>query len=142
MWSNVTFNYIVILYKKRFSYLAVKEGTIRLVNGNTNLQGRLEIYHNNTWGTICDDSFDILDANVACRQLGFSSAINYANSFYNGQASGKIWLDDLHCSGFESSLIDCYHRGWGAHNCKHSEDIGISCYNGIINPFYCYLSYH
>lgn len=107
------------------------EGALRLVDGKTDLQGRLEIYHDNVWGTICNDSFDILGANVACRQLGYSSAIDYSTYLYNGQGSRKIWLDDLHCTGFEPSLINCYHRGWGTTRCTHSQDIGISCYKGI-----------
>ena len=41
--------------------------------------------------------------------------------------SGLILLDDLHCTGRESRLIDCPHRGVGVHNCGHSEDAGVRC---------------
>ena len=46
---------------------------VRLRGGQTEREGRLEIFHNDQWGTICDDSWDSLDATVACRSLGFSS---------------------------------------------------------------------
>lgn len=48
------------------------QGSIRLVGGSNRLQGRIEVCNNNAWGTVCDDAFGTNDANVACRQLGFS----------------------------------------------------------------------
>ena len=87
----------------------------------------MEVYYNGTWGTVCDDLWDIDDARVVCRQLGFRYALNaYGNARY-GQGTGPILLDRLSCFGSESSLYSCSHTGLGSHNCDHSEDASVRC---------------
>ena len=91
----------------------------------------MEIYHDGQWGTVCDDGWDINDARAVCRQLGFSSASQYKRNAYFGEGSGKIWLDDVVCTGSEIFLKDCSHPGWETHNCGHDEDAGVICYGTI-----------
>ncbi|XP_040891443.1 deleted in malignant brain tumors 1 protein-like isoform X14 [Toxotes jaculatrix] len=104
------------------------EGQVRLANGgNSSCSGRVEIYHNGQWGTVCDDSWDLNDANVVCRQLGCGRARSAPQSAHFGQGSGLIWLDDVSCSGSEPSITDCGHPEFGVHNCGHGEDASIVC---------------
>ncbi|XP_015253927.1 PREDICTED: macrophage receptor MARCO [Cyprinodon variegatus] len=60
---------------------------VRLVPGRN--RGRVEVMHNNDWGTICDDSFDLLDGRVICKMLGFQSAINYFTAA-PGKQTGNV----------------------------------------------------
>ncbi|XP_025760612.1 deleted in malignant brain tumors 1 protein-like [Oreochromis niloticus] len=101
---------------------------IRLVgSGSTRCSGRVEIYHNNSWGTVCDDGWDINDAEVVCRQLNCGSALEAPHSAHFGAGTGQIWLDNVTCSGNESSVNECQHSGFGAHNCVHQQEAGVIC---------------
>ncbi|XP_026564233.1 scavenger receptor cysteine-rich domain-containing group B protein [Pseudonaja textilis] len=100
---------------------------VRLVNGRTRCQGRVEIFYNNTWGTVCDDDWDIVDANVVCRQLGCSHAIGMPPALSFGRGQGPIFLDNVDCKGREAALSECSSRGWGIHNCYHYEDVAVMC---------------
>ena len=94
---------------------------------NGNHSGRLEVFYQGQWGTICDDLWGLPDATVACRQLGYVYAVKALQGRDVTRGTGQIWLDDVSCSGNERSLADCPHRGWGSHNCGHSEDAGVEC---------------
>lgn len=106
---------------------AQQNGDLRLVDGDTTNEGRVEVYYDDQWGTVCDDSWNFRDADVVCRQLGYERAqeIHYRAKF--GEGSGPIWLDDLECGNQAESIVECRHGGWGEHNCRHSEDAGVNC---------------
>ena len=100
---------------------------LRLANGNRKSEGRVEIFYNDTWGTVCDDSWDLRDAIVVCRQLGYPSALTAKGSASFGSGIGQIWLDDVGCLGSESSIDMCPRNKWGDNNCDHSEDASVVC---------------
>ena len=107
------------------------DGDLRLVGGEEDHEGRVEVYHDGEWGTVCDDYWGIADARVACRQLGFANANAAPRRARFGEGSGPIWMDNMDCTGAETALADCEFRGWGVHNCRHREDAGAVCTTGV-----------
>ena len=102
--------------------------TVRLVSPtNLPLSGRVEVFYNGIWGTICDDLWNPQAAEVVCRQLGYHGALSAPRAAAFGQGTGQIWLDDVRCVGNEKSISQCSHRGWGVENCGHSKDAGVVC---------------
>ena len=87
----------------------------------------MEVYYNGVWGTVCGDGWDLDDAQVVCRQLGFGLAI--AVPFYE-EDGGQIWLENVDCTGTELTVENCSHHGWGIENCDHAEYAGVECSNG------------
>ena len=129
---------------------------MRLVNGSTAYEGRVEVCYNGTYGTVCDDKWDVLDAAVVCRQLGYNSTgtfsirvcmfmseraiitmnmisslpsavVAVSNGYFGAASSVPIHLDNVLCSGTEESLFSCSSPSVGTHNCEHTEDAGVIC---------------
>uniref|UniRef100_A0A669CWU0 SRCR domain-containing protein n=1 Tax=Oreochromis niloticus TaxID=8128 RepID=A0A669CWU0_ORENI len=97
-----------------------REGDVRLFGSKNVSEGRVEIYHDGKWGTVCDDNWDMADARVLCRQLNFPGARSIVTGKDYGQgAPGPIWLDDVNCKGTETHLFTCEFKGWGETDCTH-----------------------
>ena len=107
---------------------------VRLANG-TDSSGRVEVCYSGTWGTVCDDEWDITDATVVCKELGFVQALAaYRGGFY-GAGNGDILMDNVQCNGMETSLVNCTFKGWTINDCSHDNDAGVLC-GGNKLPYY------
>ncbi|XP_044175343.1 pulmonary surfactant-associated protein D-like [Acropora millepora] len=107
--------------------------SIRLVNSDSSnkLSGRVELFYQGSWGTICDDGWGINDAQVVCRQLGFPLASRAIGRASYGQGSGHILLDEVGCNGGEAFIESCFSRGFKQHDCDHNEDASVECSSTI-----------
>ena len=110
-------------------------GTVRLADRPTKYEGRVEVYHNGEWGTVCDDGWDLNDAQVVCTELGLGNALAARRNAFYGEGKDTIWFDNMNCTGSELLIENCSHGEWGIQNCNHSQDAGVKCVPGT----YLYL---
>uniref|UniRef100_A0AAY5EHY3 SRCR domain-containing protein n=1 Tax=Electrophorus electricus TaxID=8005 RepID=A0AAY5EHY3_ELEEL len=101
--------------------------SVRLVNGGSRCAGRVEVLHRGQWGTVCSFGWDMRDAAVVCRELSCGEAVDAVHNAHFGPGSGQTWMDNVDCSGSESTLKNCRSAGWGVTNCRHTEDAGVRC---------------
>ena len=141
-----------------------------MVNG-TNTSGRIEVCvsHREGFGTVCDDQWDVLDAQVACRQLGLTDGMVYSYISINlplnntkinyddyivaipvrkayfgmGRHDQAILMDGVSCSGTELALQNC--SSSADIDCDHSEDAGVIClskYDAHSNAAQAHMDMH
>ena len=110
-----------------FSLAFVLSASLRLVGGSARTNGRVEVYHEGRWGTVCGRHFTEQDAIVVCKALGFKSVedIKYNTEF--GEGYGPVWLHRVDCYGDEKKFEYCGHFPWATGDCWHDEDVGVSC---------------
>ena len=114
---------------------------VRLVDGLTNEDGRVEVCFNRVWGSVCDDDWDARDAKVVCRQLGIEGCKPSFSEYFllilllqhqlpikNIMFCLFYHLDDVRGIGYENKLSECGHSGVGVHDCAtRSEEAGVVC---------------
>ncbi|XP_022378895.1 galectin-3-binding protein isoform X1 [Enhydra lutris kenyoni] len=106
-----------------------EDGDMRLADGNTPSEGRVEIFYRGQWGTVCDNLWDLTDASVVCRALGFTNATEALGGAAFGPGTGPVMLDEVECTGTEPSLANCTSLGWLKSRCRHSQDASAVCTN-------------
>ncbi|KAM7067296.1 galectin-3-binding protein [Molossus nigricans] len=107
----------------------VQDGDMRLADGDAANKGRVEIFYGGQWGTVCDNLWDLTDASVVCRALGFENATEAVGGAAFGPGTGPVMLDEVQCTGTEPSLANCSSLGWLKSRCGHRQDAGVICSN-------------
>ncbi|KAG5829999.1 hypothetical protein ANANG_G00319530, partial [Anguilla anguilla] len=100
---------------------------LRLVGGEGGCSGRLEVFHEGSWRKVCGDSWDVMDVQVVCRQLGCGSAAKAHSNATFGTGNGTLWLTEVNCRGTEMHLWDCPHSVHQHSRCPHQNQAGVTC---------------
>ena len=103
---------------------------LRLVNGTSPLEGRVEVFYNNQWGTVCGQGANYYDARVICWHLGYGDALSLKRRAEFGEGTGPVWIKPS-CYGDETSLLQCKLGAGQAGGCErnygHTRDLGVVC---------------
>ena len=107
--------------------------TVKLEPSSSQTRGLIQVMYNNTWGSVCSEYWDLEDANVICRQLGYESAISTFTGITDGYSvTGTIWISRSACLGTETSIGDCFMESiWGENTCTHEQDMAVECSSGM-----------
>ena len=102
--------------------------SVRLVDGKHRWEGTVEVLYRGIWGTVCDNGWDIWDANTVCRQLSFKGAVAAPRRSAFGSHYRTRWMDQVQCKGNESTLSDCLHNGLGVDYCSSYSLASVVCH--------------
>lgn len=118
------------------------------MNGSGRHEGRVEVYTNGQWGTVCDNNWSFDDAIVVCSQLGYEQVVAIHGQAFFGEGVGPISYNNLECTGSETNLTQCPQNGNGPLSCDHSEDAGVTCFGmsltmvwQVVIGLYCLRSF-
>ena len=118
---------LVALVLQLANCIASTDGGVRLSTAGSVVatSGRVEVSVNGEWGTVCDNAWNLDDANVVCRQLGYDGAW----TAYYQPGEGLIKIEEPQCSGEEATLLDCWtaQSNGGSVFCSHGRDVAVDC---------------
>jgi len=104
---------------------------VRVQDGSQAYNGRVEVMYNGEWGSICNTGWDINDARVFCRQLGYVDVIStgVVSDYSYAAGSGRIWQTNVDCTGQERTFGECtFTEAWGdTGSCDHMMDVAVQC---------------
>ena len=85
------------------------------------------VKHLNVWGTVCDDGFNEINAQAACRLLGYGGGAYSNHNPGFSESEVPILMDNVSCDSGTTNFLLCKHAGWEVENCSHSEDVLLTC---------------
>ncbi|TDH15420.1 hypothetical protein EPR50_G00031040 [Perca flavescens] len=119
---------ILTKYSTSLSNLEITcSDSVRLVNGTSLCSGRLEVKSNQStqsWSSVCEDDFDLQDAEVVCRELGCGAPSVLQGALY-GDMEAPVWTKDFQCRGHESALLDC--DSSDRNTCSSGKAVRLTC---------------
>ncbi|XP_073693828.1 antigen WC1.1-like [Garra rufa] len=103
---------------------------VRLV-GDSRCSGRLEIFHDQTWMSVCDAAFDQQDAEVVCRELDCGAPVQVLGTAAFGKGDTQMWTQEIQCRGNESQIHLCPTSPSYENNCSHEYSVGLMCADSV-----------
>ncbi|KAK1150578.1 soluble scavenger receptor cysteine-rich domain-containing protein SSC5D-like isoform X1 [Acipenser oxyrinchus oxyrinchus] len=112
----------------------IDSSNVTRINVTLFCSGRVEVYHGGNVWTVCDDGWDMSDAQVVCRELGCGDAVSAPGNAAFGRGTGPILVYNATCTGSESSLMQCVSPVRRTDQCNHGEDAGVVCSDSSMKP--------
>lgn len=103
---------------------------VKLVNGSSACEGRVQILYREHWSAVCHTGWDLEDATVLCQELDCGDTAEL--KAYAGPSVGQTWIDNVACTGNEWTVQDCPFTGWGVSSCLNSLHAGVLCQSKIM----------
>ncbi|XP_028275163.1 scavenger receptor cysteine-rich type 1 protein M130-like [Parambassis ranga] len=100
--------------------------SVRLVEGTNVCSGRLEVKSDQSWSSVCEDDFNLQNAEVVCRELGCGAPSVFKGGLY-GAAEAPVWMRRFQCGGHESALLDCGSSQSTENSCSAGKAVGLTC---------------
>uniref|UniRef100_A0A669EVN5 SRCR domain-containing protein n=1 Tax=Oreochromis niloticus TaxID=8128 RepID=A0A669EVN5_ORENI len=110
----------------KLSVLYLSADSVRLLKGSSLCSGRLQVKSNQRWSSVCEDDFDLQDAEVVCRELGCGPPSHLQGALY-GEVEAPVWSREFQCGGHESALLDCRSSGSVRSSCSPGKAAGLTC---------------
>ncbi|XP_069503613.1 scavenger receptor cysteine-rich type 1 protein M130-like [Ambystoma mexicanum] len=103
---------------------------VRLSGGSNPCSGFVQVLHNDRWGYVCESNWNKKNTHVICKEIGCGDAAEAPKDTIR-EAEGTFWLDEVTCTGQESSLLECEHDGFGNHKCVPQQEVSVTCSEDI-----------
>ena len=110
--------------------IGMDEDSIRLSGGQNAHEGHVDALLNGHWFSVCDTNWDLLEAIVACRQLGYHTAEAALRASPFNNTGGPNWMVVGQCTGYEANLSQCS-QNYGLESCRYNH-AGVICSSKLV----------